>query len=49
VLAILGWGFGILQAAALAALYFAGSFIGAAIGAILIINRPPLDLLQARE
>jgi hypothetical protein len=49
VVVILGWNFGLLHAIALAALYFAGTVIGAVAGAVLITNRPPLDLLQVKE
>jgi hypothetical protein len=48
-LAILGWGFGAVLSLSLAGLYLAGASVGMVIGAVVVTNRPPLELLQVRE
>jgi len=45
--AIAGWGAG--ASVIIAVLYLSGVFIGSAVGGLLVINRPPLELLQVKE
>jgi len=49
ILALLGWGFGFASSLFLAAVYLVGTAIGTVIGATVITNRPPLNLLQVKE
>ena len=49
VLALIGWGFSVASSFLLGGLYFACAYAGAALGAALITNRPPIVLLQAKE
>jgi hypothetical protein len=48
-LAILGWGFGFASSLGLAGLYLAGAVAGMVAGAVVVTDRPPLELLQVRE
>ena len=48
-LMILGWGFGLTSSLFLAALYLAGAAAGMIMGAVVVTNRPPLELLQVKE
>ena len=48
-LTISGWGFGFSSSLLLAGIYFAGVLAGTICGAVLITNRPPLELLQVKE
>jgi len=48
-LTIFGWGFGIASSIGLAGLYFSGVTAGAIIGAIVVTNKAPLELLQVKE
>lgn len=47
--AFLGWGFGGLSMLTIAGIYFAGTILGSATGAILISVRKPMELLQVKE
>jgi hypothetical protein len=49
VLIITGWGFGLASSLMLMGLYVIGVLIGAVSGAVLVTNRPALDLLQVKE
>ena len=49
ILIFTSWGFGVVSAFLLMGLYFVGVLIGSIAGAILVTNRPPLDLLQVKE
>jgi predicted lysophospholipase L1 biosynthesis ABC-type transport system permease subunit len=49
VLIITGWGFGLVSSLMLMGLYVIGVLIGAVTGAVLVTNRPALDLLQVKE
>jgi hypothetical protein len=49
IITILGWGFGFASSLGLAGLYLAGAVAGMIIGAVVITNRPPLELLQVKE
>jgi hypothetical protein len=49
VIFILNWNAEIIQNIFLSALYFAGTFAGAIVGAVFITYRPPLELLQVKE
>jgi ABC-type lipoprotein release transport system permease subunit len=46
---VLGWGFGVLSTLGLMGIFFISSALGSALGALLVTNRAPLDLLQVRE
>jgi len=48
-LVLLGWGFGFASSLFLAAVYLTGTAIGTIIGAVVVTNRPPLNLLQVKE
>ena len=49
VLAAMGWGFGFVSSLGLAAVYLAGAATGSVAGAVVVTNRPPLELLQVKE
>jgi hypothetical protein len=49
ILAILGWGYGFISSLGLAGIYLTGAAIGTLAGAVVITNRPPLELLQVKE
>jgi len=49
VLAILGWGYGFISSLGLAGVYLTGAATGTIAGAVVITNRPPLELLQVKE
>jgi hypothetical protein len=46
---LLNWGFGVSSTLSLMGLFFISSALGSVLGAILITNRAPLDLLQVKE
>ena len=48
-LAALGWGFGFVSSLGLAGVYLAGAALGTIVGAVVVTNRPPLELLQVKE
>jgi len=49
IVAIPNWNLPLPQSITLSALYLTGTILGATIAAILITNRPPLELLQVKE
>jgi len=48
-LAVLNWGFGILEILGIAGLYLFSVMIGSAIGLFIILRHAPLELLQVKE
>jgi len=48
-LTVLNWGFSVASVMLVAGLYLGGVAIGAFVGAVLVTNRPPLELLQVKE
>jgi hypothetical protein len=46
---VLSWGFGVVSTLGLMGLLFISSALGSVLGAVLITNRAPLDLLQVKE
>jgi hypothetical protein len=49
VLAVLDWGFGFASSLSLAGVYLAGAAVGTVVGAVVVTNKPPLELLQVKE
>jgi len=48
-LAALGWGYGLVSSLGLAGVYLAAAVAGMIVGAVVVTNKAPLELLQVKE